>query len=77
MGKAFGKMKVRRLTALILTVTAISLTGCSGGEKEGETVPADAYPREAVELIAPAGPGSGYDLTIRAIAQCLSGCGLV
>ena len=58
-------------------MTAISLTGCSGGEEEGETVPADAYPREAVELIAPAGPGSGYDLTIRAIAQCLSGSGQV
>ena len=74
-GKGFRKNEGQAADRADLTVTAISLIGCSGGEEEGETVPADAYPREAVELIAPAGPGSGYDLTIRAIAQCLSGAG--
>ena len=35
------------------------------------------YPREAVELVAPAGAGSGYDLTARMISQCLENSGLV
>lgn len=29
------------------------------------------YPEEAVEMIAPAGQGSGYDLTLRSVTQCL------
>ena len=39
--------------------------------------PEAAYPRTAVEFVAPAGAGSGYDLTIRSVARCLEDTGLV
>lgn len=58
----------------MLAVAAAVLAGC--GAKE-PAVQEKTYPKEAVELIAPAGPGGGYDLTIRALAQCLQETGLV
>lgn len=48
----------------------------SGCARPQEEEPA-AYPQEAVELIAPAGPGSGYDLTARSISRCLQSTGLI
>lgn len=33
--------------------------------------PDNEYPKKSIELIAPSGAGSGYDVTIRSIAQCL------
>ena len=57
----------------MLAVAAAVLAGC--GAKE-PAVQEKTYPKEAVELIAPAGPGGGYDLTIRALAQCLQETGL-
>lgn len=50
------------------------LAGCG---RAGVEEPQDTYPMEAVELIAPAGPGSGYDLTMRMVSQCLKNTGLV
>ncbi len=38
---------------------------------QGRPQPETEYPKKFIELIAPAGPGGGYDLTIRSIAQCL------
>lgn len=50
--------------------------GLSGCGQPDEKKP-EEYPLEAVELVAPAGAGSGYDLTAQSLAQCLSGTGLV
>lgn len=35
------------------------------------------YPRKSVELVAPAGSGGGFDLTMRSVAQCLMDTKLV
>ena len=66
---------MKKWTRWILTVfLAAALVGCGRENPEQEE---RTYPREAVELIAPAGPGGGYDLTVRAMAQCLQETGLV
>lgn len=66
---------MKKWTRWILTVLlAAALVGCGRENQEQEE---RTYPREAVELIAPAGPGGGYDLTVRAMAQCLQETGLV
>ena len=58
---------MKKWTRWILTVLlAAVLVGCGRENQEQEE---RTYPREAVELIAPAGPGGGYDLTVRAMAQ--------
>ncbi|HJC48680.1 MAG TPA: tripartite tricarboxylate transporter substrate binding protein [Candidatus Lachnoclostridium pullistercoris] len=62
------------IMAAVALMTAF-LMSCT--VKETEMAAEDVYPREAVEMIAPAGPGSGFDLTIRAVSQCLIGSGLV
>ena len=65
---------------MILYLLAL-LAGTAGCGQEtaadAETEPVHPYPLEAVEMIAPAGNGSGYDLTIRSIVQCLKTTGLV
>ncbi|MBS6955883.1 MAG: tripartite tricarboxylate transporter substrate binding protein [Enterocloster asparagiformis] len=66
-------MKKRR----ILILTALLTTALAGCGRESPAGEEKTYPLEAVELIAPAGPGGGYDLTIRAVAQCLQEEGLV
>lgn len=53
---------------------ALGLAGCSS-QTEPKEMP--QYPLEAVELIAPAGRGSGYDLTVRSVSQCLLSTNLV
>lgn len=58
---------------LVLLSGLWGLCGCGQAEPAAGR---EAYPLEAVELIAPAGPGSGYDLTIRSMAQCLKSTGL-
>ena len=56
-------------TLAVLSVLLLLLISCDYSSAE---VPAtNGYPRKSIEMIAPAGPGSGYDLTIRAVAQCL------
>jgi putative tricarboxylic transport membrane protein len=37
----------------------------------------ESYPEQGIELIAPAGVGGGYDLTMRSMAQCLQSTGIV
>ena len=58
----------------LFLMLAAGVSGC-GEKKEPEE--SESYPLESVELIAPAGPGSGYDLTIRSVSQCLQKSGLV
>lgn len=65
---------MKKRTGIVLLVLLVAvLAGCS---KEDQAAEEKAYPLEAVEFIAPAGPGGGYDLTIRAVAQCLQETGL-
>lgn len=61
-------------TGFCLFLTVVLLAGC---QKEMTAESKAEYPREAVEMIAPAGPGSGYDLIIRLLAQSLENTGLV
>lgn len=53
------------------------LAGVAGCQKAEVAATESIYPLAAVEMIAPAGNGSGYDLTIRSIVQCLKNTGLV
>lgn len=59
----------------ITAIIPLTLAGCF----PTQSIPAQApvYPREAISMISPSGPGSGYDLTIRAIAKCLLNANLV
>ncbi len=62
------------LVLLMILAAGARIAGCARQQvAETEAV----YPREAVEMIAPAGPGSGYDLAARSISQCLLKTGLV
>lgn len=65
---------IKRKALLCLLAAVIGLTGCQEA-KQAETE--RKYPLEAIEMVAPAGNGSGYDLTIRSIVQCLENTGLV
>ena len=73
-GKVYAK-KRRALLIMTAALMAAFLMSCT--VKETETMGTSGYPKEAVEMIAPAGPGSGFDLTIRAVSQCLIGTSLV
>ncbi len=60
---------MKKLSTLVVLSVLLLLVSCDYSPAE---VPATSdYPRKSIEMIAPAGPGSGYDLTIRAVAQCL------
>lgn len=52
---------------------------CSACQKEipSASAPEAVYPTQSVELVAPTGAASGYDRTIRSVAQCLRKTGLV
>lgn len=60
--------------AAVLLASTWLMAGCKTENVEEEIRP---YPREAVELVAPAGAGSGYDVTAQMISQCLEAGGLV
>lgn len=53
-------------TATALTLAACGQSGDAGGEAAGD------YPSGPVKIIAPADPGSGWDLTARAVAADLA-----
>ena len=53
-------------SALLLSL----VSGCGQGQGAASQA-AMPYPRESVELVAPAGVRSGSDLTLRNVAQCL------
>lgn len=66
----------KEFAAAIFLLLAALFTACrTGGEPPPEAEP--SYPVQSVELIAPAGTGSGYDVTIRSVAQCLADTQLV
>ena len=63
------------LLIVILSVSFISL-GCSSSTSTGKTEGSD-YPKHAMEFIAPAGAGGGWDLTIRTVAKTLEDTKLI
>lgn len=69
------KKRIIGFGTLLVALTAGIWAGGCGRNQEEETK-AD-YPQEAVEMVAPAGPGSGYDLTARSIVRCLQQTKLV
>lgn len=68
---------MRKRGILVSALVLVLLAGCGQSRETAEETQQTSYPLEAVELIAPAGKGSGYDLTLRSMAQCLSSVGLV
>lgn len=68
----------KKLSVLLAVVfLAVMLLSCAQREAGPQTQAEMEYPKEAVEMIAPAGRGGGFDLTIRAVSQCLISSGLV
>lgn len=68
------KRRGKYLFWLSVIGAVFGLAGCSTTAERKET---PQYPLEAVEMIAPAGRGSGYDLTVRSVSQCLLNTKLV
>lgn len=68
-------MKKRAAIACLLLLAC--LTGACGADPDEAPEEAPPYPSQSVEMIAPAGTGSGYDVTIRTVAQCLEAAQLV
>lgn len=56
---------VKRLVPLVLVAALFVAAGCAGKQ-------APKYPTQPITVIAPAGPGSGWDLTARTVAQILT-----
>ncbi len=74
----------KTMTTLIAgtVVTAMLLTGCAGkpaapAAGEAPAAPEVKYPEKALEFIAPAGAGGGWDTTIRTVAKTLQDTKLV
>jgi putative tricarboxylic transport membrane protein len=75
----------KKMTTLVAgtIVTAMLFTGCSTGKTtvssgdNGPTTPEVKYPEKALEFIAPAGAGGGWDTTIRTVAKTLQDTKLV
>jgi len=61
---------MRKIATVFCAATLLFIAGsCAPSIESGQ--PTNDYPKKSIELIAPAGSGGEYDLTIRSIAQCL------
>ncbi|HHW01410.1 MAG TPA: tripartite tricarboxylate transporter substrate binding protein [Thermoanaerobacterales bacterium] len=59
--------------ALLLSMVIILTAGCgSSGRNKSAEPAAPNYPTQPITVIAPAGPGSGWDLTARSVTQILT-----
>lgn len=69
----------RRLArwAAPLAAGLLVLTGCGAGGGSNGGDPAANYPSEPIEIMAPADPGGGYDMTARSIARSLTEGGVI
>lgn len=68
-------MKHPRLATAIAAGLLATTTGCSGGAT-GETS-GDDYPSGPITLTAPSDPGSGFDLSLRTVAEVAQKEGIV
>lgn len=74
------KIKKYGIIAFLLIIAMMVSVGCgnSGGNKSDENKSAEPkYPTQPITVIAPAGPGSGWDLTARSLTQILTGTKLI
>src|SRR5699024_3047005 len=62
----------RSMPLAALAAGLLVLAGCSGTSSGGGENQAADFPTEAIEIMAPADPGGGYDMTARAIRKSLS-----
>lgn len=70
-------MKKNSLTKIILAATLTLTTVLAGCGTSGGAAKVADYPKKAMEFIAPAGAGGGWDLTIRTVAKALGDTKLV
>lgn len=67
--------KLTMLGLVFIMIIGTLFTGCSSDEptsgNETDSKAAADYPKKAMEFIAPAGAGGGWDLTIRTVAKVL------
>lgn len=71
--------KKRRAARWVAPLAAglLVLTGCGGSGSGGGGEAAADYPTETIEIMAPADPGGGYDMTARSIARSLTEGGVI
>ncbi|MBP1970732.1 putative tricarboxylic transport membrane protein [Virgibacillus natechei] len=68
----------RYLSLLVLTVLIVFVAACSADEEEaGGSAEEDWAPEEAIEIVAPAGAGGGWDTTARMTAQVFGEEGII
>lgn len=60
-----------------LAAGLLVLTGCGGSSGGGSDEAAADFPTEAIEIMAPADPGGGYDMTARSIGRSLTEGGVI
>ena len=69
-------MKHKAGITLSAIALVLALTAC-GADPNLNQSEESSYPKKSIELIAPAGAGSGFDLTARSVASCLIATKLV
>ncbi|UOQ92396.1 tripartite tricarboxylate transporter substrate binding protein [Halobacillus shinanisalinarum] len=63
---------MRKFGMIPLLLLLLLMTACSGNASSSQE-----YPTKNLEIVAPASPGGGWDLTARSLKKVLSGQGLV
>lgn len=58
-------------SSLMVFIMALSMVGCSSKADKAATA-TEKYPEKAIEFIAPAGPGGGWDTTIRMVSKVMT-----
>lgn len=69
-------MKKNRILFYAVSL-AVIFSACGTSETASADRFTEEYPKKSVQFLAPAGAGSGYDLTARLVAQCLQDTKLV
>lgn len=74
MKSSWNSSEKRRMArwAVPFAAGALVLTGCNGGDTDSADGGSVDYPTESIEIMAPADPGGGYDMTARSIGQALT-----
>ncbi|WP_026572049.1 MULTISPECIES: tripartite tricarboxylate transporter substrate binding protein [Sediminibacillus] len=59
---------MKKIIKVLLTMSVILITAACAGNASGN----DGYPNKNIEMVAPASPGGGWDLTARSLEKVLS-----